>query len=286
MKKHQSLFLLLLVLLCADFHSLFALKRDCSDRSFCPKHLKEGATFCSDYDVSFTNRMLPYIYLFPTEYHNRGYCSYFDCPCCDNKDRYIGYFEYYDYHFDEWSWDDDAVCSCVFQNLREGNDPYSHSPDWIECNEKSCIFGGYFSSSMQKNFCALERFLNYSNNASSSCRCYWPEVSNDAAKLSDKAYDLFKGLFKETSLSNTCLMKVYDCDGDFCWNYSDVVEEYHDRLFERDDNRWMTLRGASCFCIAHSFLFSDYLRICQNILFFSEGIYTSCQYEQIEEKVN
>jgi hypothetical protein len=69
-----------------------------------------------------------------------------------------------------------------------------------KCYDQSSYLG-YTDPDFEKYRSHLERQLKYFSQHK-SCKCYWPEFSSEAAKISDLAYILFRNLISTTALSS------------------------------------------------------------------------------------
>ncbi len=105
------------------------------------------------------------------------------------------------------------------------------------------------------------------------CPCYWPELSQEAACISDKAYLLFQDLFRHSALS--CLINNYgeqkNLIGNTHWN--------------------LNLHGLSIACVCQSFWFSHYYNLYEMLLRYAEESFLSgkIRYEDtllIQEKLD
>ena len=139
-------------------------------------------------------------------------------------------------------------------------------PTWQQCH-KNAIYQGYTAHHFKKYFSLLKSHLEYSKNYK-NCRCYWPELSSEAAKISDKAYELFIDLFTNTALSS-------------------LVENKVDQsLYFQYPNGNLRERGLTLVCICHAFFFSSYYYICKDLKEYSKDRFSDIEYEKIEQKLD
>jgi len=155
------------------------------------------------------------------------------------------------------------------------------APDWIPNNRKkiiptlkakcskcnrSSIYLGYFDPDFRKFRGHFLAYLEYCHK-NSSCRCYWPERTTEAAKISDSAYLLFKDLIKTTALSD--LLK----------------NEEDQKKFIENPVWFLNLHGLTVSLIAHQFLFSDYYHTSKVIECYAASKYNDRQLARIKDKL-
>jgi hypothetical protein len=115
----------------------------------------------------------------------------------------------------------------------------------IYCSAKS-IYAGYYDVDFQKYSSHLDQQIKYCEKHK-KCTCYWPELSLEAAEISDYAYELFKDLISTTALSNF-------------QNSKELQKDFFNNRF-----RPLNLHGMTIAFIAHQFCFSDYYHVCKDI---------------------
>lgn len=102
------------------------------------------------------------------------------------------------------------------------------------------------------------------------CQCYWPEISDDAAKISDLAYELFSDLFKKTKLSV-------------------IVKDANEQKLVLSSKPWGALkfsnRGVVIAFISKAFLYSHYHRICKDLDQYSKLKFDDRDYFVIQDKL-
>lgn len=101
-----------------------------------------------------------------------------------------------------------------------------------------------------------------------NCKCYWPEVSDDAKKINDIAYKLFKHLFSSTELSQ--LVDDNDEQKIFFIN----IPEYG-----------FNIHGVTINFVCHSFFYSHYRHICQELDWYSKTHFTLREQHTIKNKI-
>jgi len=74
-----------------------------------------------------------------------------------------------------------------------------HIPDWKDHNCTTCngspIYGYYFESIYTENFKnQLLHCDHVYNKYNKTCKCFWPELSEQAAEISNLAYNLFSDI--------------------------------------------------------------------------------------------
>jgi tetratricopeptide (TPR) repeat protein len=112
---------------------------------------------------------------------------------------------------------------------------------------KPAIYAGYLDYDFHVYDFFLEEQLVHTKN-SPSCKCYWPELSKESGRINDFAYLLFREL-----LENTALKKLID-------NIQEQQYLLKNAFWE------LNLHGLSISCVARSFWFSHYYRLCLHLL--------------------
>lgn len=182
-----------------------------------------------------------YLPLIPT-YPSAPRCYHVDCSKC----HHVKCFEHENYYEeDEDETETHWVCNCGYER-GEGQFPRL----WRECRNFS-IYPGYLSKDNRKYFSFFHDYLQYIN-LTKSCNCFWPELSEKAATINDRAYNLFQNLF-----INTELKKIN--------NDLKLQKEF----FTEIPKEGFSLHGILINLICHSFFYSDYDWICHDIDLFS-----------------
>lgn len=131
------------------------------------------------------------------------------------------------------------------------------------CDENSIYFG-YLDPRFKRYGSHLVRQLRYSSQHP-ECSCYWPEYSEDAAELSNLAYNLFIKLFYTTAL-------------DSLDQNDEIMDEFRNTALSD-----CTLGGLSTFCIARQFRFSHYHRVTDDLLSLAEKHFDPDDCEEIKQ---
>jgi tetratricopeptide (TPR) repeat protein len=129
------------------------------------------------------------------------------------------------------------------------------------------IYAPYVVS--KDNFELLKDHLLYSA-SNTACQCYWPEISKQAAKINDNAYDLFLDLFANTELS--IIVK-------------DPNEQKNVLLSRPWNAEKFSLRGVVLCFINKAFFYSHYYRICQKLDRYSKQKFNEHDYSIIQDKL-
>jgi tetratricopeptide (TPR) repeat protein len=197
--------------------------------------------------TSSNDQILPYLHLIPLQ--GKKNCSKFFCQHCKNT-WWIEY-EFYDRDGSFNYAIDVKMCDCKmklmenFNKLEYERHLHMEMSTWTFCSSKA-IYCGYFDQDYSKYFDAFKDFLDFQNN-NQFCNCYWPEISLKAREINGIAYDLFYNLFKNSPLRI-------------------LSEDFEEQVkFTRNDYCFFNYRGLSILCISHSFLFSHYLKICNDL---------------------
>jgi hypothetical protein len=116
-----------------------------------------------------------------------------------------------------------------------------------------------------------EQLLHFKVNP--HCQCYWPEYSKEAGRINDAAYLLFKNLLETTALSK-------------------LINEKDEQAYLLANFFWeLNLHGLSVSCVARTFWFSHYYRLCLHLLEYAYEDYdaqsmTRKEFNQIYIKIN
>lgn len=138
-------------------------------------------------------------------------------------------------------------------------------PKCKNCHSKS-IYLGYIDPDFRKYRAHLEQQLEHSSQYT-SCNCYWPEYSLEAAKISDAAYLLFRDLISTTALSNL------------------LDNEKEQRTFIDNPGWFLNKHGLTISCIAQQFRFSDYYHVCKDIENYAKANYSEKEAAKIKDKL-
>lgn len=108
---------------------------------------------------------------------------------------------------------------------------------------KPVNYQGYLDPDFRIFNFQLEQQLSYFQ-TQPDCECYWPELSEDAAQVSDQAYLLFEELFRTTFLKS-------------------LINNQKEQNFLIGSSYWnLNLHGLSVAFVCQSFWFSHYYNVC------------------------
>jgi hypothetical protein len=142
------------------------------------------------------------------------------------------------------------------------------------CNKEKFIYKGYFDPTRSRYFDQFQRYLEFIS-YTPNCTYFWPEISDKAAEINDMAYELFYNLFNDTELH--CICTPWYNDEDFSDSIIVNCSGVYD-LFNIEDLCVM--------CVNHSFFFSDYSRVCQDIYDYSLRNYSKSDCQIILENLH
>jgi hypothetical protein len=157
----------------------------------------------------------------------------------------------------------------------------------VYCGEEGVCYPGYFDLHFQKYFDhfidQLEHCFAYCHYRQLSkrccCQCYWPELTPEAAEISDEAYDLFSKLFRKTEL--LALKSNFDEQKKLlCFQSWPSGHSFNNRI------RLLTLHELVISCISLQFLFSDYYQVCQDIRSYAKSNYYCWDYIEISNRLD
>lgn len=162
------------------------------------------------------------------------------------------------------------------------------------CNGSRCanksIFKGYFDIFIDRYFYHLYSYLNYYANHS-ECKCYWPEISPLAAQINDLAYDFFGDILNSTVLNDLHRNGFCDCGDFFRPNVSEDIRgcdcsNHLERFFWQAPEPCFSESSIKASFVSHSFFYSDYLHICQDLNRYCQRNYNAKECEEIEDKLD
>jgi tetratricopeptide (TPR) repeat protein len=138
---------------------------------------------------------------------------------------------------------------------------------WIRCYKQS-IYPGYLSKNYTKYFSFFAQFLEHVDNHR-YCTCYWPETSPPAAQINNRAFNLFRSLFKDTDLK-------------------EVIgnAEEQKQLLQSSSTVYHSADSLALNSICHCFFFSDYDWVCKDIEYFSRLHYEGEALAKIRGKLD
>ncbi len=250
------IFYLYIVLLCTC-GNLSALDRNfAGNKVFCASHYKLPE-FASE-----VQQLLKFI---PAD----APCSHIECQKCGPVEMEVYLFE----EVFPWAMDMDdeeyedysenvkiLMCSCKrnecnkCENFAGAAYDMGRLSTWENCNKKG-IYGGYFSEKFKKYFPLSKKNIEYTEKYK-DCTCFWPEVDETAAKINNKAYQLFKNLFRNTAfnllVSNKKILRNF---------------------FQLPENISLNLHGVTVACVCHCQHFSDYYQVCSELDLFAKSTY-------------
>lgn len=131
--------------------------------------------------------------------------------------------------------------------------------------KKKTIYAAYFHVDYLRYFFLFREFLFY-NEKNPSCRCFWPESTLQAAEINNYAYSLFYKLMETTNLR---LLE----------DQPKEQEKFLGTNFFGTTH--FTTSGLATLFVCHSFLFSDYIRICEDLDSYCKNKYKESEYHKI-----
>jgi|GEM_PF-747287 len=139
----------------------------------------------------------------------------------------------------------------------EGNDPMICLFQKSLLHDMSCLkdvpYYGYLDPDFEKFTPFLEEYLLHFDE-NEGCSCFWPELSTQAARISDVGYILLQDLFMNTSLSF-------------------LIDSSYQRYLIGNNYRKLNEHGITIACICRTFLFSQYYRLVNHIFQYSQEVY-------------
>ena len=162
--------------------------------------------------------------------------------------------------FTEYYWN----CRCK-ESLRFAWD--EDYVDWALCDELA-IYRGYADPSFQAYFSLFADHLTYVN-SHWVCRCCWPEVSPQAANISDKAYTLISALLKTTPMEILV---------------EDFKEQYAFLKMPKDIS--LNRHGLTIALIAHCFFYSHYDCVFEDLECYSKQKFDPDTHSRIVDKLD
>ena len=229
-----------------------ALNASCMKRDYvhewpyCSMHHR---TLYQDYlGIRFARELVDQIPPNPSE---KGPCQHFKCSKCSG-----GWHDYVYLDEDENNLQPYLYRTCYCINWC--GQPWKRGlKSWISDCKNEIVYHGYFDVSYKKYLNMFNEYLIYCRD-NNSCTCYWPECNEQAQKINNEAYDLFRGLFEETALRSL-----------------DNSEIQHGLIGNTAGA--LDFHGMTISCVCHSFFFSDYVKVCKDIESYS---FNSFSYEE------
>ena len=163
----------------------------------------------------------------------------------------------------------------------------------LDCYSLS-IYKGYFDTCLSRYSGHLKSYLDYCV-CYPECQCFWPEISSIAGQINDLAYDLFENLISSTPLNRLDENGFCDC-GHFTI-YAEHADDYEEDecdcsnqlerfLAQPPTLGLFTKTSVIAGFVSHSFFFSDYLNICQDLSDYCRRNYNEKTCLIIEDKLD
>lgn len=208
--------------------------RECSAQFISPQGLaeleQEKFGFSQAYfDPHLIERVAPYISLFPQQIQKT--CNYYECQVCrnpiirntcegcfdpnideddvilaENLSPYLAYTcpcikqTQATYTEDEWLKIAEEADLSVFEvkdreDALDQQNSHHRDSNWRKCPLPACQ-NSYFNGRNQKYFHFLEQYLKF-NADHSLCKCYWPQTSKRACRISNHVYEEIQEILDE-----------------------------------------------------------------------------------------
>lgn len=139
----------------------------------------------------------------------------------------------------------------------------------VNCESKDkrpAIYSGYVDLPLRKYLGHLEKQANFY--ILFNCPCLWPECSEKAAQISDKAYLLFNDLILTTQLSEL------------------LENKKAQKKFIKNEGIHLNEHLLTISFIAHQFRFTDYYHVCRDIEEYSQSKYDELEFARIKDKLD
>ena len=152
------------------------------------------------------------------------------------------------------------------------------------CGEEA-IYKGYLDPCLNRYFHCFKKYLKYVR-SNTECKCYWPELSVEAAQLNDYAYNLFRDLLESTALKKIC-SSGYSFD-ELIYNNSKNVPKNRNltTFFYQIPKEGFDEKTAAIVFVNHNFFFSNYFHVCQDLYAYSQKNFHSHNCAEIKNKLD
>ena len=130
------------------------------------------------------------------------------------------------------------------------------------------IYLGYIDPRFRRYFTNVARQLEYTKEYS-ECKCMWPELSQEAAEISNDAHELFFQLFTTTALDTLSA-------DDF------LLDQFRNTAFSGFSHHLDPV----VFCVVRQFRFSDYFHLCRDIENFAKNHFDKEDAREIKNDLN